>query len=71
MAVLRALGVVLSCVMLLSACPGDLPCTDLGEDACLDDEQCEAEYLESCGCSCSDAACGEGCCEFDVCVDAD
>ena len=71
MSVLRALAVAcaLSSALLLSACPTDLPCSDLGEDACLADEQCAAAYLESCGCSCADAGCAEGCCEFDVCVD--
>ncbi len=61
--IFRAL--VVAFVLMLSACvTGDPPCSDLAEEACLDDDRCAAEYLESCGCSCADDTCGEGCCEF-------
>lgn len=66
---LRALTV--ASFLLLAACAGEVPCSDLSEGDCLDDELCAAEYLESCGCSCDDPACDAGCCEFDVCTDAD
>lgn len=58
-------------VLALTACAGDLPCSELDEAACLADELCLAEYLESCGCSCADETCGDACCEFDRCVEAE
>ena len=70
MRILRAL--VLTSTLFLAACLGpEPPCSDLDEAACLDDELCVAEYLESCGCSCADEGCGDGCCEYGACLPAD
>ena len=53
----------------LSACPGDVPCTDIGADAFLAAERCEVEFLEVVRLLLCRRGARWGYCAFGMCAD--